>query len=227
MNGYYLRRLLMKTIKTLLITMAVIAVISGGSIALADSGTLSASFVADVNTGAAPLTVHFEDQSGGSPTGWQWDFGDGSYSTLQSPTYTYNTPGTYTVTLTVTDGAQSDAMSGDVVVTNPLVTTPTPSPGRVPVIVQPILVPVKDPHHVRPPHDDVQPPAHKAPHKDQPPAKKQPVKDQPPAKKQPVKDQPVKKDPPVQKQPVQKQPVHKQPPQKSPGKQPTENPKHR
>jgi PKD repeat protein len=211
----------MKTIKTLFAILAAITVIASGMTALADSGTLSASFVASVNTGPAPLTVEFTDESGGNPTGWQWDFGDGSYSKLQSPTYTYNTPGKYTVTLTVTDGVQSDTMSGDVVITNPLVTTPTPGPdyGRI------ILVPIRDPHHVRPPHDD-KTPVQKPPHKDQPPAKKPPQKEQPPVKKPPVKDQPVKKQP-VKDQPVKKQPVHKQPPQKSPGRQPTDNPKHR
>ena len=160
----------MKTIKTIILAMAVIAVIASGSIVLAEPDALSASFVADVNTGAAPLTIHFRDQSGGSPTEWQWDFGDGSYSTLQNPTYTYHKPGTFTVTLTVTDGAQSDTMSGNVVVTNSLVATPVPVPSLVPVIVMPI----KDPHHARPPHFD-KPPAHKQPpHKDQP-IKKDPI----------------------------------------------------
>jgi PKD repeat protein len=144
----------MKTIKTLIITLAMIAFVAGWSAAIADSGSLSANFMANVNTGAAPLTVHFSDKSGGSPTGWQWDFGDGSYSTLQNPVYTYNTPGTYTVTLTATDGAQSDTISADIVVTNPLAITPTPGPVRTPVVVQPILVPVKDPHHGKPHHPD-------------------------------------------------------------------------
>jgi PKD repeat protein len=196
----------MKTIKTFVLALAMIAVIFQGSAAIADSGSLSASFMASVNTGRAPLTVQFTDTSGGTPTAWQWDFGDGSYSTLQNPVYTYNTPGTYTVTLTVTDGALSDTMSADVVVTPPLAATPTPIPGGVPVIVQPILVPVKDQHHIQPPHkqpvDKVQPPVHKQPpHKDK---------------------KPVNKDQPVQKQP----PVHKQPPHKAPSK-PTDKPKHR
>lgn len=169
----------MKTLKTFFITLALIAIIAGASPALADSGSLSASFLANVNTGAAPLTVHFTDKSGGNPTGWQWDFGDGSYSTLQNPVYTYNTPGTYTVTLTATDGAQSDTISGDVVVTNPMAITPTPNPVRVPIIVEPILVPVKDPHHARPPHD-AQPPVHEQPpHKDKTPVHKQPVQKSP------------------------------------------------
>jgi PKD repeat protein len=169
----------MKTIKTFIITLTLIAIIAVASSARADSGSLSASFMANVNTGAAPLTVHFTDKSASNPTGWQWDFGDGSYSTLQNPVYTYNTPGRYTVTLTVTDGAQSDTISADIVVTNPLAITPTPNPARIPVIVQPILVPVKDPHYARPPHD-AQPPEHKQPpHKDKTPVHKQPVKKSP------------------------------------------------
>ncbi len=168
----------MKTIKTFFITLALIAIIAGASAALADSGSLSASFLANVNTGAAPLTVHFTDKSGGSPTGWQWDFGDGSYSTLQNPVYTYNTPGTYTVTLTATDGAQSDTISGDVVVTNPMAITPTPNPvhpgnraaysraGQRPALHQAIpLTPSLRPTSSR--------------HKDQSPVHKQPVQNSP------------------------------------------------
>ncbi len=135
----------MKKLSIFMIALVTIAAVARGTTARAEPGSLSAAFVADVNTGAAPLTVHFTDTSGGSPAGWQWDFGDGSYSTLQNPVYTYNTPGRYTVALTVTDGVQSDTMSGDVVITNPLVTTPTPNPARTPVIVRPILVPVKNP----------------------------------------------------------------------------------
>jgi len=37
-----------------------------------------------------------------SNTGWYWTFGDGGNSNLQSPNYTYTTPGDYLVTLTVT-----------------------------------------------------------------------------------------------------------------------------
>jgi PKD repeat protein len=154
----------MKTTKTFFIILTLIAIIAGASAAIADSGSLSANFLANVNTGAAPLTVHFTDKSEGSPTGWQWDFGDGSSSTLQNPVYTYNTPGTYTVTLTATDGAQSDTISADVVVTNPLAITPTPNPAY-PVIVRPILLPVIGPGHARHPHHDQPPARAQPPHK--------------------------------------------------------------
>ena len=40
-----------------------------------------------------------EFQNTGRGTSYRWDFGDGTYSTLENPTHQYATPGTYTVTL--------------------------------------------------------------------------------------------------------------------------------
>ncbi len=78
-----------------------------------------AEFNADIMAGAAPLTVQFSDLSGyynmadptAEITGWQWNFGDGSASSLQNPSHTYSSPGVYTVTLTTRDstGASSTA----------------------------------------------------------------------------------------------------------------------
>jgi len=39
----------------------------------------------------------------GDLTEWEWDFGDGVISTVQNPTHTYSSNGTYMVSLTVTD----------------------------------------------------------------------------------------------------------------------------
>lgn len=49
--------------------------------------------------------THFTDLStdGALITDWFWDFGDGNNSLSQHPNYIYATPGTYTVTLTVTN----------------------------------------------------------------------------------------------------------------------------
>jgi len=62
----------------------------------------TANFTGTPTSGNAPLTVNFTDLSTGSITGWAWDFGDASGSTLASPSHVYTTPGTYTVALTVT-----------------------------------------------------------------------------------------------------------------------------
>ena len=78
--------------------------------ALTVNEPLKADFEANPTEGIAPLTVAFTDKSTGSPTSWEWDFdNDGTVdSTQQSPTYTYNNPGWYTVKLTVSDGTDTD-----------------------------------------------------------------------------------------------------------------------
>ncbi|MEW6072668.1 MAG: PKD domain-containing protein [Planctomycetota bacterium] len=58
--------------------------------------------------GVAPLAVDFTDTSTGNVTAWDWDFGDTGSSALQHPSRTYVTPGTYTVSLTVTGPGGSD-----------------------------------------------------------------------------------------------------------------------
>ena len=71
----------------------------------------TAAFTSDVQSGDAPLKVKFTDQSGGTtPLTYAWDFNnDGTTdSTSQSPTFTYTDAGTYTVKLTVSNGAGSD-----------------------------------------------------------------------------------------------------------------------
>ena len=70
--------------------------------AAADS--LAADFIEDVTIGAAPLPVYFSDKSLGAPSSWNWDFGDGTTSTAQSPQHTFTSPGVYSVTLVVSDG---------------------------------------------------------------------------------------------------------------------------
>ncbi|PLW94658.1 MAG: hypothetical protein C0591_12430 [Marinilabiliales bacterium] len=59
-----------------------------------------AEFIADVVQGVAPLHVTFTDLSENEITSWQWDFGNGGWSTQQNPTYVFYTPGVYTISLT-------------------------------------------------------------------------------------------------------------------------------
>ena len=57
--------------------------------------------------------VHFRDLSNpnGSPiTSWGWQFGDGGESTEQHPEHSYMTPGTYHVTLTVSNANGSETL---------------------------------------------------------------------------------------------------------------------
>ncbi|HKK71872.1 MAG TPA: S8 family serine peptidase [Candidatus Krumholzibacteria bacterium] len=70
-----------------------------------------AAFSSDTTSGTAPLTVNFTDQSSGAPTSWSWDFGDGSVSTVQNPSYTYDVVGTYTVSLTVSNDVGTDTVT--------------------------------------------------------------------------------------------------------------------
>ncbi|MHA2282672.1 MAG: DNRLRE domain-containing protein [Promethearchaeota archaeon] len=83
-------------------------------------GATLADFTGTPLTGAMPLTVSFTDQSIGQITSWSWDFGDGGMSTLQNPSYTYTTAGTYTVSLTVTgpDGSDSETKVDYITVTD-------------------------------------------------------------------------------------------------------------
>jgi len=71
---------------------------------------LHASFSLTPTSGQSPLTVAFSDHSGPNPSSWSWLFGDGANATSVNPSTTYTTPGTYTITETVTDafGCTSD-----------------------------------------------------------------------------------------------------------------------
>lgn len=64
--------------------------------------------------------VNFTDASLAAVS-WLWDFGDGSISTDMSPSHNYTLPGTYTVTLTVTniDGCSSTYSQFPYIVVNP------------------------------------------------------------------------------------------------------------
>jgi len=70
---------------------------------------LSADFTADNTTTCTGSTVNFTDLSVAA-TSWSWTFEGGtpSTSTDQNPSVVYNTPGIYDVSLTVSDGTNTD-----------------------------------------------------------------------------------------------------------------------
>lgn len=71
----------------------------------------TANFVASATSGCTPFTVQYTSTSTGNPASYNWTFQGGTpgTSTAQNPTVTYNTPGTYNVTLIATNSAGSDS----------------------------------------------------------------------------------------------------------------------
>lgn len=80
------------------------------SLTLNDTITVSdvfPGFTVDTLEGCRPLTVNFTDISQTFAWGivsWDWDFDDGTTSTLQHPTKIFTNSGSYDVSLTVTNG---------------------------------------------------------------------------------------------------------------------------
>ncbi len=73
--------------------------------------TPRAAFSGTPTSGNASLAVTFTDASTGSPTAWWWDFGDGSFSTAQSPSHTYTSGGKFPVALTASNANGQDTMT--------------------------------------------------------------------------------------------------------------------
>ncbi|HDH05784.1 MAG TPA: choice-of-anchor D domain-containing protein, partial [Nitrospirae bacterium] len=92
----------------------------------------TADFTGSPTSGIAPLTVTFTDNSTGydQPLSHEWDFeNDGVIdSTVQNPSYIYNTAGTYTVSLTATD---SDGSADSLTRTDYITVTACPDPVRI------------------------------------------------------------------------------------------------
>lgn len=88
---------------------------------------ISASFETSPTIGGYPLEVFFSDTShyGDSYISeWFWDFGDGATSTDQNPVHVYNNAGTYTVSLSVINFADSS----DTHIATDLITVVNPQP---------------------------------------------------------------------------------------------------
>jgi glucose/arabinose dehydrogenase/PKD repeat protein len=88
--------------------------------------------------GGVPLGVLFDGSASGDPDGeaisYRWNFGDGTSSTAAKPGHVYQTAGTYTAQLTVTDarGASStDSIRIDVGNTSPTPVIQSPADGSL------------------------------------------------------------------------------------------------
>lgn len=88
-----------------------------------DLSPINSSFDLSADSGCAPLSVNFTNLTNKPFTGSQtifWDFGDGNtLNDVEDPVHVYNTPGTYTVTLIVTDPLEcnfSDTSTTEIIV---------------------------------------------------------------------------------------------------------------
>ena len=72
-----------------------------------------ADFTQSRTTICAGQSIDFTDMSYNAATSWNWTFTGGSpaSSTVQDPTVTFNTPGTYSVSMQVSDGSSTQTMN--------------------------------------------------------------------------------------------------------------------
>ena len=100
---------------------------------------LQAAFTVDKVGGCAPLSVRFTNTTSGASGAatFTWQLGNGNTSSLRNPGATYLDAKTYTIALTVTDGAATSTSSKDVTVyKNPEVDfSLTPNSGCMPLSI--------------------------------------------------------------------------------------------
>ncbi|OAV43167.1 hypothetical protein A3850_001050 [Lewinella sp. 4G2] len=77
----------------------------------ADCGELSANFTANQDTACVGFLANFQDNSTGNITGRLWDFGNGNFSEETNPFAVFPDVGSYTVSLTVSNGASTNTFS--------------------------------------------------------------------------------------------------------------------
>lgn len=82
-----------------------------------DNPAVSASFSQNRTSGYVPLVVSFTDTSTGSPTSWDWNFGDGYKNiTSQNPIHQFNESGVYEVSLIASKTGSSSTYHSTVTV---------------------------------------------------------------------------------------------------------------
>lgn len=93
--------------------------IDNGVFTVTSAENLNADFSYEPTSPDAGQAIDFTDESSGGGTidSWDWDFGDGSTSSRQNPSHTYNSAGTYSVELTVEDNqGEADSVTKQIIV---------------------------------------------------------------------------------------------------------------
>ncbi|MCK4663812.1 MAG: PKD domain-containing protein [Bacteroidales bacterium] len=84
--------------------------------------TVTACFTVSTNTANTGESITFANCSENA-TSYSWAFGDGATSTDTSPSHSYTSAGNYTVTLTASDGNDTDQTTEIITITQPVVVT--------------------------------------------------------------------------------------------------------
>lgn len=102
-----------------------------------------ANFSMSPTTGIVPLAVAFSSTSTGQISTYEWDFDDGETSSSKNPNHTFDMPGIYQITLTVTGPGGSSYKTRSIIVEDepvippPVITfTATPQSGEAPLTVK-------------------------------------------------------------------------------------------
>ena len=113
-----------------------LTVSDGFATSLAASHVITIDNLAPTATITAPTTAHWgvpvqfdgalsTDADGDSITQYNWNFGDGATATGVNPTHSFTSPGSYTVTLTVSDGVTTSLAASHVITIGNLAPTAT------------------------------------------------------------------------------------------------------
>jgi gliding motility-associated-like protein len=76
-----------------------------------------ATFTPSKNNICSGTCITFSDNSTGGLTSWTWNYGDGVISSSQQGAHCYNTPGAYSVSLTVSNGVCSASSLNNQIIT--------------------------------------------------------------------------------------------------------------
>ena len=116
---------------------------SSGAAASIIVSPITTGFTANPTNGIVPLVVSFTspaiDRAGDTITNWNWDFGDGSTSTVQNPSHSFTVPGTFSLALRATNNfgypVIGTGLASITVSPSTLAFTANPTHGVVPLTV--------------------------------------------------------------------------------------------